>query len=171
MGISPFSKLQSEFTANVTIPGSFQNLENYNKILCYTTNSIEVLEHANCLPDHGSNHNQPSCSPHDREHFERCTNNNNNNNNNVNIEENSLLSYENTLEHQNTKLSDIEYKLEHYRSLDSITEKLYHKKKQYVFEMLNQWDNDSYISKGRRQEEIGNKSVNVLFEARERKSY
>lgn len=136
MGISPFSKIQSD----VTLPGRLKSLDNYNKFLCFTSNSditlydtlhsktrLEVVKFL-----HGGDHNQRSGSQNYREDPQRSANG---------------------LKISNQNFDDLEYKLEYSKDLDQEAMEEYNKRKRFVFDMLEEWDNEE------------EKFVNVLFEA------
>lgn len=141
MGISPFSKLQSDFTLDVTLPGRLKSLDNYNKILCFTSNSdltvYATLQNKATLEVYvnfqdGGDDNQRSGSQNDREDSQRSANG---------------------LKHSDRYLDDLEHKLEHCKDLDHEAMEEYNRRKRFVFDMLEEWDH--------KEEKI----VNVLFDA------
>lgn len=137
MGISPFSKLQSDFTLDVTLPGRLKSLDNYNKILCFTSNSditlYATLHNKATLEVYvnfrdGGDDNQRSGSQNHREDPQRSA-------------------------HGLNHFDNLEYKLEHCKDLDQEAMEEYNRRKRFVFDMLEEWDH---------KEE---KFVNVLFDA------
>lgn len=136
MGISPFSKLQSDFTLDVTLPGRLKSINNYNKILCFTSNSDITLYATLQLEVYvnfrdGDDHNQRSGSQNYRENPQRGANG---------------------LKISDKKSDDLEYKLEHCKELDREAMEEYNRRKRFVFDMLEEWDNEE------------EKFINVLFD-------
>lgn len=166
MGI-PLSKLQSESTLDVIIPGEFQNLENYNKILCYTSNS-KVFGRKKLKTkftftnlQYGSYQYQRSSSENYRENPEKCFKN----------LVSECLCRRRIKEAQKsrcTKCDDIEYSLEHCKSLDQAAMKAYRAKKKYVFQRLHEWENMK-VDCENIKDISKNKSLNVLFDATKKK--
>lgn len=164
---TPLSKLQSEFTLDVIIPGQFQNLENYNKILCYTSNSKVIgrkkLKTKFTLTSlqYGSYQYQRSSSENYRENPEKCFKDLGS----VCLRGRRIKEVQKS---RSTKCDDIEYKLEHCKSLDQAAMKAYRAKKKYVFQRLHAWENIN-VDCENIKDISKDKSLNVLFDARKKK--